>query len=159
MTAEEGRRKLRRGESLTKMTAQEFYEAVQDECVKKAEKLTLELKMAADDLSHRRSPRSQRHSQLLRNVSSKMANHVKTDLENKIYEQLWEEANAAVFRNLPSSGRQMTEQNFASKSDDGSNSAWLLKRANSWFRANSWLTKQYVPLGRTKNIRFIQNTT
>ena len=32
----------------------------------------------------------------------KMANHIKTDLENKIYKQLWNEANAAVFQNLSS---------------------------------------------------------
>jgi hypothetical protein len=32
-----------------------------------------------------------------------MANHMKTDLENKVYKQLWEEANAAVFQNLSSS--------------------------------------------------------
>ena len=96
-------KQLRRGDSLTKMTAQEFYESLQDECKEKAEELTQELKMTADDLSHRRSPRSQRHSELFRNVSSKMANHMKTDLENKVYKQLWEEANAAVFQNLSSS--------------------------------------------------------
>ena len=98
-------KQLRRGDSLTKMSAQEFYESLQDECKERAEKLTEDLKMAADDLSHRRSPRSQRHSELFRNVSSKMANHMKTDLENKIYKQLWEEANAAVFQNFSPSGR------------------------------------------------------
>ena len=93
---------LRRGESLTNMTAQEFYESVQEKCEEKAEKLTQELKMTADDLSRRRSPRSQRRSEMFRNVSRKMANHIKTDLENKIYKQLWNEANAAVFQNLSS---------------------------------------------------------
>jgi hypothetical protein len=104
------REELRRGDSLTKMTAQEFYESLQDECKEKAEKLTQELKMSADELSRRRSPRSQRHSELFRNVSSKMANHMKTDLENKIYKQLWEEANAAVFQNL--SSRQLSEESL-----------------------------------------------
>ena len=92
---------LRRGDSFTKVNVQEFYEGLQDECRERAEKLTEELKMTADDLSLRRSPRSQRQSDLFRSVSSKMANHMKADLENKIYKQLWEEANAAVFQNKP----------------------------------------------------------
>lgn len=93
---------LRRGESFTKMTVLEFYQGVNDECEEEAEKLREELKMTADILSRRPSPRSQRHSTLFRNVSSKMLGPMKKDLESRVYKELWEEANAAVFRNLAS---------------------------------------------------------
>lgn len=93
-------RQIRRGECLTNTTAQEFYERLQEECEEKAKRLTQELKTTADDLSHCHSPRSQRRSKMFSNVSRKMANHIKSDLEDKIYKQLWNEANTAVFQNL-----------------------------------------------------------
>lgn len=95
-------RELRRGESFNKMTVLEFYQGVDDECKERAEKLKEELKTTADDLSRRRSPRSQRHSALFHYVSTNMASHMKNDLESRVYKQLWEEAHAAVFRNLAS---------------------------------------------------------
>lgn len=91
---------LRRGDSFTKMTALEFYEGIASECEEEAEKMKEEVKTTADELSRLPSPRSQRHGALFHSVSLKMANHMKTELESQVYKQLWEEAHAAVFRNL-----------------------------------------------------------
>ena len=91
---------LRRGDSFTKVTALEFYEGIHDECEEEAEKMKEELKTTAAELSRLPSPRSRRHGALFHSVSLKMASHMKKELESQVYKQLWEEAHAAVFRNL-----------------------------------------------------------
>ena len=91
---------LKRGRSLPTLTVTEFYQSVHDECKEKAEKLKEELQSTANDLSLRRSPRSQRYSALCRNVATTdMVSHLKNDFERQVYQKLWEEANAAVFEN------------------------------------------------------------
>lgn len=90
----------RRGERLTKIKVLEFYQTVHDECKEEAEKMKEEVKTTAEELSRHPSPQSQRHSALFHNVSTNMASHLTKELESRVYKQLWEEANAAVFRNL-----------------------------------------------------------
>ena len=88
------------GKCLPRLTVTEFYHGLHEECRKKAEKLKEELQITAEDLS-RRSPRSQRHGELYRNVAAKdlTVKYLKNDFESEVYKQLWEEANAAVFQN------------------------------------------------------------
>ena len=91
---------IRRSENPPRLTALEFYQDIHDECEEEAEKMKEELKTTADELSRLPSPRSRRHGALFHSVSLKMASHVKKELESQVYKQLWEEAHAAVFRNL-----------------------------------------------------------